>query len=65
MVVLLTQDQVLSTQQVCQFCMFASQAGEPRWRDGHLACGRLKRQPTQASSQQQCPMGFRVVDIPR
>lgn len=64
MLVLLTQDQVLSPGQVCCSCIFASQSGQPRWRDGHLACGRLKKQVASESTQQRCPMGFRVVDVP-
>ncbi len=63
MLVLLTKDHVIPTQQVCQSCMFASQAGQPRWRDGHLTCGQTRKATLTHGQRQECPMGFRVVEV--
>lgn len=74
MVVLLTEQGILSPRQVCPGCILASDQGLPRFRGGHLSCGssaaaEVKVTPTDlgrsdAATGQDCPMGFRVVDVP-
>jgi hypothetical protein len=64
MVVLLTDREVLSPGQVCRQCLFASTAGEPRFQDGQVICGRGNAAQAPATKPQCCPMGFRVVEMP-
>lgn len=61
MLVIFTDDHVISPQQVCQNCLLANQQGLPRWHGGKLGCGS----PIQASPSQvyQCQMGFKVAEI--
>ncbi len=64
MLVIITENQLVSPQTVCQACLLADQNGLPRWRQGHLGCGRLvagvdHNQPMQF----ECQMGFRVASI--
>ena len=78
MLVILTENQILSPDVVCQGCLLADQQGHPRWKKGKLRCGhiihtRVKENldPCNASQsiqsiptpQYQCQMGFRVTDI--
>ena len=39
MLVILTDEQMLSPQQVCCNCLLANSKGLPRWRKGKLGCG--------------------------
>lgn len=41
MLVILTEQQVLSTKQICSGCLMADSGGLPRWRQGKLCCGQL------------------------
>ena len=41
MLVIFTEQQILSTKQVCGSCLMADSGGLPRWRKGKLCCGRL------------------------
>ncbi|MEM6424601.1 MAG: hypothetical protein AAGF66_01115 [Cyanobacteria bacterium P01_H01_bin.119] len=64
MLVMLTQEQLLSPQVVCQGCLMADSTGQPRWRHGQLRCGRPIGSPGQGQSQHyECQMGFRVTNI--
>ena len=72
MLVILTKNQVLSPESVCQGCLLADEGGHPRWKKGRLRCGRLinarSEEPTQpsitsVSPQYQCQMGFRLTQI--
>lgn len=61
MLVVLTDRQILPTQQVCQGCLLASNGGLPRWRQGHLGCGRRLRDTSpDAPELYECQMGFRL-----
>lgn len=64
MLVILTDEQILPTQQICPGCLLATQQGLPRWHEGKLGCGRML---CQAANDQpalyQCQMGFRVANI--
>jgi hypothetical protein len=71
MLVILTDRQILSTQQVCSGCLMADSGGLPRWQQGKLCCGHLV--PIQNYNPElvtcdrpeiyECQMGFRVTDI--
>ncbi|NJL86556.1 MAG: hypothetical protein HC886_12195 [Leptolyngbyaceae cyanobacterium SM1_1_3] len=64
MLVILMDDQLLLPQKVCQSCLMADQAGQPRWRQGRLRCGRLVTRLSDAQPEQyECQMGFRVANI--
>lgn len=39
MLVILTDEQMLSPKQVCCNCLLADSKGLPRWRKGRLGCG--------------------------
>ena len=65
MLVVLQQDQVLSTKKVCPQCLWANQKGTPRWREGQLKCGRCLNTENQTyhSPVYECQMGFHLVNI--
>ncbi|MBW4648857.1 MAG: hypothetical protein KME06_09160 [Kastovskya adunca ATA6-11-RM4] len=64
MLVILTDEQILSPQQVCQSCLLADRSGQPRWRQGKLGCGHLVRKLTENQPEQyECEMGFRVAYV--
>nr|WP_238718293.1 hypothetical protein [Petrachloros mirabilis] len=50
-------------QSVCQSCLLASQAGEPRWDHGQLSCGQLLEDNDGSAHQYRCQMGFRIADV--
>ncbi|MDB9315168.1 hypothetical protein PN462_18785 [Spirulina sp. CS-785/01] len=57
MLVILTDEQVLSPKQVCQGCLFANQEGLPRWRKNGLGCGLAM----QAADKRVCPKSLTQV----
>lgn len=64
MLMVATGDRLIPIQRVCQNCLMANQAGEPRWGNGELRCGRAvvlvsPEQPEQFD----CEMGFRVIKV--
>ncbi|WP_017303802.1 hypothetical protein [Spirulina subsalsa] len=75
MLVILTDDQILSPQNICSGCLLANRQGLPRWRNGKLGCcaATYPTPSTRASiapcSQTSClesyvcQMGFRVANI--
>ncbi len=65
MLVILTEEQVLSTQQVCQDCLLADRTGLPRWHSGKLDCGHslAKGENSTHSALYECKMGFRIASI--
>ena len=66
MLVILTNKQVLSVNQVCPGCLMADRAGSPRWHQGKLGCGRLldnNKTPNGQAKVYQCQMGFRVTEV--
>lgn len=64
MLVILTNDQLLPPQLVCQTCLLADTSGQPRWRRGQLCCGQLISEGHGNQPEQyQCQMGFRVANI--
>ncbi len=64
MLVILTDEQILPTNQVCQGCLMADQSGSPRWHHGKLRCGRtVSNNPANPLPTFQCQMGFRLAEI--
>ena len=64
MLVIVTEQQVLPTTQVCSGCLMADNGGLPRWRKGKLGCGHLiEFGDRQMPKIYECQMGFRVTDI--
>jgi len=61
MIVMMTDKQILSPQQVCQNCLMSDQSGLPRWRNSKLRCGKILEQQTSKQAEvYQCQMGFNV-----
>lgn len=68
MLMMVTDTQILSPQQVCCGCLFASLDGEPRWKSGKLGCGKQigehqglgSRDPDSPPEHYECAMGFRL-----
>ncbi len=66
MLVILTNKQVLSVNEVCPGCLMADCTGSPRWHHGKLGCGRLMNRNQSADGEAkvyQCQMGFRVAEV--
>lgn len=64
MLVILTDDCILSPKQVCQTCLLANCNGEPRWRCGQLQCGRaIGKLSDKQPSRFRCEMGFLLAQI--
>ncbi|MFM7423492.1 MAG: hypothetical protein ACKO7W_00565 [Elainella sp.] len=64
MLVVLMDNQLLATEQICPTCLLADQSGQPRWRQGELRCGRALRKADQEQPDQyECQMGFRIAQI--
>jgi hypothetical protein len=64
MLVILMDDRVLPTCQICPNCLLADRAGQPRWRHGQLTCGHAMPKLTENQPEQfECEMGFRVVNV--
>ncbi|MBD1836059.1 hypothetical protein H6F74_00415 [Trichocoleus sp. FACHB-90] len=64
MLVILTDEQILSPKQVCQNCLLADSSGQPRWRKGQLGCGQSIHKLTENQPEQyECLMGFRIANI--
>ena len=64
MLVMLTDNQIISPHTVCQTCLLADHNGEPRWRQGSLGCGRLVTGLNHGEPAQfECQMGFRVASV--
>ncbi|MBO3462790.1 hypothetical protein G7B40_001855 [Aetokthonos hydrillicola Thurmond2011] len=64
MLVIVTEEQILTPRQVCQSCLLADKSGQPRWLQGQLGCGRAVSQGNSIGTDQyECVMGFRIVNI--
>jgi len=64
MLVMLTDNQLLSTQAVCPGCVMADQSGRPRWHNGQLRCGRTVNNVGNGQPHHyECQMGFRIADV--
>jgi hypothetical protein len=64
MLVILTDEQIISTQQVCSGCLLANRQGTPRWNKGKLGCGHsLARASGERANLYECQMGFLLANI--
>jgi hypothetical protein len=64
MLVVLTRENILSVQQVCQGCLLADRQGLPRWHHGKLGCGHsLGTMGHNQSALYECEMGFQVAQL--
>jgi hypothetical protein len=64
MLVILTEQQVISPKQVCQGCLLANSQGLPRWNQGKLGCGyAVDKIGGGEASIYQCQMGFKVASV--
>jgi hypothetical protein len=64
MLVILTNEHLISPQQVCCSCLLADADGQPRWRQGALDCGKPLRACSDLPPKRyQCQMGFQIAEI--
>ncbi|MGK7935020.1 MAG: hypothetical protein AB4206_04355 [Xenococcaceae cyanobacterium] len=64
MLVIITDEQLLSPKQVCQTCLMANRSGLPRWHQGKLNCGRAINKSSENQAEvYECQLGFRVAHI--
>lgn len=64
MLVILMDNQILSSEKICQSCSLATGNGQPRWGGGKLRCGQpINKFTEQQPDQYECVMGFRVANI--
>jgi len=64
MLVILQNEQLLSTEKVCNGCLMANHGGTPRWQKGKLGCGQcLGKLGQNQPIVYQCEMGFHLVNI--
>ncbi|MCU0534654.1 MAG: hypothetical protein MUD14_12240 [Hydrococcus sp. Prado102] len=64
MLVILTDEQIISTQQVCSGCLLANSHGLPRWNRGKLGCGHsLGKGNSDRANLYECQMGFVLANV--
>ncbi|MGF1479373.1 MAG: hypothetical protein ACFB4I_07765 [Cyanophyceae cyanobacterium] len=63
MLVILTEEQILSPQQICQGCLLADRRGYPRWHQGKLGCGQELCKSEEQPPLYECQMGFLIADV--
>lgn len=64
MLVILTDEQIISPQQVCPGCLMADRSGAPRWHQGKLGCGHsIGKLDKERAALYECQMGFRIANI--
>jgi len=64
MLVVITEEQLLSAEHICQGCLLADQSGLPRWREGKLGCAHsLTKSQENRPTVYRCQMGFRITNI--
>jgi hypothetical protein len=63
MLVILTDEQIISTQQVCSGCLLANSHGLPRWNQGKLGCGHSLRTDSDRANLYECQMGFVLANV--
>ena len=64
MLVMFLDSGPLPPKDICQGCLLADRAGNPRWRNGHLSCAHTLRPAngTQPACYE-CEMGFVLADV--
>lgn len=64
MLVILADEQVLSTEEICPGCLLANRQGLPRWQEGKLGCGHsLSKKAQNQPALYQCQMGFKIAEL--
>lgn len=64
MIVMLTDEQILSAKQICQHCLMSDRSGLPRWHGNNLGCGKVFQEQTLKQAKvYRCQMGFNVAQI--
>ena len=64
MIVMITDEQILSAKQVCQNCLMSDQSGLPRWHGSNLGCGKiLQNSASKQAKVYKCQMGFQVTQV--
>ncbi|MDY6936529.1 MAG: hypothetical protein SWY16_02595 [Cyanobacteriota bacterium] len=64
MLVIVTDDRIVPTCQVCQNCLLADRRGQPRWKHGQLGCAHsVQEDRGDRGDRYECEMGFLVVNI--
>ena len=64
MIVMITDEQILSARQVCQNCLMADRSGLPRWHRGQLGCAEARHTSTPKPAKiHKCQMGFNVAQV--
>lgn len=64
MLVVLTDEHVISPEQVCHSCLLADRSGHPRWRQGQLCCGHaIAKTDRDLPDRYECQMGFQLVNV--
>lgn len=64
MLVVMTDQQLLSPTAICPSCLMADRDGNPRWHHGQLRCGRLVANSHDGQPPQyECQMGFRIAHV--
>ena len=65
MLVILTQESILSAQTVCKDCLLANHQGLPRWKQGRRGCGSYvhKHLENNQAKRYQCQMGFQIAEL--
>jgi hypothetical protein len=64
MLVILTDEQIISTQQTCSGCLLADRHGAPRWHHGKLSCGHsLAKAVGERAELYECQMGFVLANV--
>ncbi len=64
MLVILTDNQILSPRHVCPGCLLADGSGQPRWHEDRLSCGRpLQSLGPGCPAVFECQMGFQVARL--
>lgn len=64
MLIMLTDNQLLSPEQVCPNCLWADGQGQPRWDKDQLRCGApIGCSGDRICKQFRCQMGFRLAQI--
>ena len=64
MIVMITDEQILSADRVCQNCLMADRSGLPRWRGNRLGCGKaIQTSAPEQAKIYRCQMGFNVTQV--
>ena len=64
MLVIFTDEQIMSPEKICPGCLLANSDGLPRWYQSKLSCGKCVGQlPDSGSPIYECHMGFKIANL--